>query len=54
LDSGVVGDDDVESNDGRVMFVRKAAGGKEWGEKVIRRLAFEIGEIVRSLKGFPG
>jgi len=54
LDSGVVGDDDVESNDGRVMFVRKAAGGKEWGEKVIRRLGFEIGEIVRSLKGFPG
>ncbi|KAF8539982.1 hypothetical protein BDD12DRAFT_987178 [Trichophaea hybrida] len=43
LDNGIVGDDDVEWS-----------GGKEWGEKVIRRLGFEIGEIVRSLKGFPG
>ena len=37
---------------GRVVFVGKDKE-KEWGEKLMRRLVFDIGELVRSLRGFP-
>jgi HMG box factor len=48
-------EDTVEAKEGaRVVFVRKAPGGRgDWGEKLLRRLEFEVREIVRSLKGFP-
>jgi HMG box factor len=53
-EGSMVGSDAVESkDDGKVLLARKSAGGKEWGEKVVRRLGFEIGEMVRSLRGFP-
>lgn len=45
--------DAVESKEsGRVIFARKTSGVKEWEDKVIRRLGFEIGEVIRSLRGF--
>jgi HMG box factor len=48
-------EDTVEAKDGaRVVFVRKApGGGRDWGQKVLQRLEFEVREIVRSLRGFP-
>ncbi|KAI5799989.1 hypothetical protein EDC01DRAFT_612700 [Geopyxis carbonaria] len=50
-----LGDDAIESKDeGKVLFVRKASGSTDWDSKVIRRLSFEVGEIVRNLKGFGG
>lgn len=55
---GCVGSDDaVEVKEGgRVVFVRKESGGgrKGWEEKIVRRLGFEVGEVVRSLRGFGG
>ncbi|CAZ84416.1 unnamed protein product [Tuber melanosporum] len=56
--NGSIGGDAVEAKEGgKVVFVKKEVGElgrKAWEEKVIRRLAFEVGEIVRSLKGFMG
>jgi HMG box factor len=55
-DGSVMTDDAVEVKEGgRVVFVRKEAdesARKGWDEKIVRRLGFEVGEIVRSLKGF--
>ncbi|RPB05476.1 hypothetical protein L873DRAFT_795829 [Choiromyces venosus 120613-1] len=56
--NGSIGGDAVEAKEGgKVVFVKKEVGElgrKTWEEKVIRRLVFEVGEIVRSLKGFMG
>jgi len=56
--NGSIGGDAVEAKEGgKVVFVKKEVGElgrKAWEEKVIRRLVFEVGEIVRSLKGFMG
>lgn len=52
---GVGSDEAVEVKEGgRVVFVRKDGGRKGWEEKVVRRLGFEVGEVVRSLRGFGG
>ncbi|PWW71867.1 hypothetical protein C7212DRAFT_367078 [Tuber magnatum] len=55
---GSISGDAVEAKEGgKVVFVKKEVGElgrKAWEEKVIRRLVFEVGEIVRSLKGFMG
>lgn len=52
---GVGSEEAVEVKEGgRVVFVRKERGRKGWEEKVIRRLGFEVGEVVRSLRGFGG
>lgn len=46
--------DTVDTRDGgKIVFVRKATGAREWGEKVIQRLEFEVREMVRNLRGFP-
>lgn len=53
-EGGVRGSEAVEVRDGgRIVFVRKEEGvRKEWDEKIVRRLGFEVGEVVRSLRGF--
>jgi HMG box factor len=52
-DGGLV-EELVSSKDGGwVLFVGKGGRRKEWGGKLMRRLVFDIGELVRSLRGFP-
>jgi HMG box factor len=53
-EGGVRSEEAVEVRDsGRIVFVRKEEGvRKEWDEKIVRRLGFEVGEVVRSLRGF--
>lgn len=52
---GVGSEEAVEVKEGgKVVFVRKEGGRKGWEEKVVRRLGFEVGEVVRSLRGFGG
>lgn len=55
-EGSVMTEDAVEVKEGgRVVFVRKEVGEsarKGWDEKIVRRLGFEVGEIVRSLRGF--
>ncbi|KAL7272511.1 slightly ste11-like protein [Rhizina undulata] len=52
-EGGVLGDDAVEVKEcGRIVFVRKEAGrGKEWEEKIVRRLGFEVMKVIRVLRG---
>lgn len=56
--NGSIGEEAVEAKErGKVVFVKKEVGElgrKAWEAKVIRRLVFEVGEIVGNLKGFMG
>ncbi|KAI5855829.1 hypothetical protein BZA05DRAFT_389804 [Tricharina praecox] len=54
LPDGGLAEEPVRSKDGgKVVFVGKAGRRKEWGGKLMRRLVFDISELVRSLRGFP-
>lgn len=44
--------EEVETrDDARILVVKKVAG-RQWSEKTIRRLGFEVSECVRTLQGF--
>lgn len=52
-DGGLVEELLSSKDGGRVLFVGKGGRKKKWGGKLMRRLLFDIGELVRSLRGYP-